>query len=416
MRSAIRNSGATFPNHRITVNLAPAEVRKEGASYDLPIAVGILAASGQIAADLGLAVFLGELSLDGSLRHTAGILPMVAVARSHGIRTVYVPAIDAAEASLVEDVEVVPVTALVSLINHLRGVQAIDLYTPDPNRFTQLGVELLELDLRDVKGQEHVKRALEIAASGGHNILMSGPPGTGKTLLARCLVGILPPLTPQEALEVITIYSVAGMLPSDMPLIRQRPFRSPDHTVSHAGLVGGGRWPRPGELSLAHRGVLFLDELPEFGAAGLDVLRQPLEDGIVTISRAQGAVTYPARVLLVDAMNPCPCIRQYPRPASREAGTSPHHPPARRHRPAGRRTAQSPSFPQSPAGPRPAAASLPRALRPNPGRDSAGDRRGRPCHRVAMGERHQCAGRRAATATGAAVRESALARTARGLD
>ncbi|MCL4543702.1 MAG: YifB family Mg chelatase-like AAA ATPase [Chloroflexi bacterium] len=307
VRSAIRNSGAVFPNYRITVNLAPAEVRKEGASYDLPIAVGILAASGQIPADPGPAVFLGELSLDGSLRHTAGMLPMVAIARSRGLRVVYVPAVDAAEAALVESIEVIPVATLTDLINHLRGAVPIDAYHPRADRFDALHAEIAGPDMREVKGQEHVKRALEIAASGGHNVLMSGPPGTGKTLLARCLVGILPPLSAQEALEVTTIYSVAGLLPAETPLLQQRPFRSPHHTVSHAGLVGGGRWPRPGELSLAHRGVLFLDELPEFGAAGLDVLRQPLEDGIVTISRAQGAVTYPARVLLVGAMNPCPC-------------------------------------------------------------------------------------------------------------
>ncbi|MGI8913838.1 MAG: YifB family Mg chelatase-like AAA ATPase [Chloroflexota bacterium] len=307
VRAAIRNSGATFPLHRITVNLAPAEVRKEGASYDLPIAVGILAASGQVPPETGPAVFLGELSLEGTLRHTAGMLPMVAVARSHGLKVVYVPAVDALEASLVEGMEVVPVRSLAALIRHLRGEQAITPYLPDPERFATLQDTVAGPDFQEVKGQEHVKRALEIAASGGHNVLMSGPPGTGKTLLARCLPGILPPLSPQEALEVTTIYSVAGLLPPELPLMQQRPFRAPHHTVSHAGLVGGGRFPRPGELSLAHRGVLFLDELPEFGAAGLDVLRQPLEDGSVTISRAQGAVTYPARVLLVGAMNPCPC-------------------------------------------------------------------------------------------------------------
>jgi magnesium chelatase family protein len=270
VRAAIRNSGATFPLHRITVNLAPAEVRKEGASYDLPIAVGILAASGQVPPETGPAVFLGALSLEGAPRHTAGILPMVAVARSHGLRVVYVPAVDAMEASLVEGMEVVPVRSLAHLIRHLRGEEAIAPYAPDPGRFATLQDGVAGPDFQEVKGQEHVKRALEIAASGGHNVIMSGPPGTGKTLLARCLPGILPPLSPQEALEVTTIYSVAGLLPPELPLMRQRPFRAPHHTVSHAGLVGGGRFPRPGELSLAHRGVLFLDELPEFGAAGLE--------------------------------------------------------------------------------------------------------------------------------------------------
>jgi len=306
VRAAIRNSGARIPlNGRITVNLAPADIRKEGPAYDLPIALGILLASGHVAADLDDTVVLGELSLDGTVRHTHGVLPMVGVAREHGLRRAIVPAEDAAEAALVEGIEVVPVRHLRELIEHLAGRRPIAPVGPTPVELD--GDPPAGIDFAEIKGQEHVKRGLELAAAGGHNVIAVGPPGAGKTLLARALPTILPPLTREEALEVTRIYSVAGLLPSGSPLIRHRPFRAPHHTVSYAGMIGGGAWPRPGEVTLAHRGVLFLDELPEFSPRVLEVLRQPLEDRVVTISRASGAVTFPARFLLVAAMNPCPC-------------------------------------------------------------------------------------------------------------
>ncbi len=306
VRAAIRNSGCDFPAKRITVNLAPADLRKEGPAYDLPIAVGILLSSEQLSSDVSQTLFLGELSLDGTLRHTHGILSMVSFAREMGLSSVFVPAIDAREASLVEGVRIVPVSSLGELVAHLRGEMIIPEYIPEEGE----GVAQASwsaVDLAHIKGQEHVKRALEVAAAGGHNLIMSGPPGSGKTLLARSLPSILPKMTTEEAVEVTKVYSVSGLLPSETPLITQRPFRSPHYTISHAGLVGGGRWPRPGEISLSHRGVLFLDELPEFGHAALEVLRQPMEDKVVTISRAQGSVTFPANFMLVAAMNPCPC-------------------------------------------------------------------------------------------------------------
>lgn len=309
VRAAIKNSGAAFPSRRITVNLAPADLRKEGPVYDLPIAIGILLASEQLhpSEPLSEYLFLGELSLDGSVRHTDGVLPMVALAREHAIKAVFVPAVDAREAALVQDVPIYAVETLRQLMDHFNETARLQPYPPDQTLLTAVGRCSYTHDIAAVRGQDHVKRALMVAASGGHNILMSGPPGSGKTLLARAVPSILPPLTIEEALDVTRIYSVGGLLPPDVPLILQRPFRAPHHTISHAGLVGGGRLPRPGEISLAHRGVLFLDELPEFGQNVLEVLRQPLEDKVVTISRAQGAVTFPANFMLIAAMNPCPC-------------------------------------------------------------------------------------------------------------
>jgi magnesium chelatase family protein len=306
VRSAIQNSGGNFPMRRIVVNLAPADLKKAGPAYDLPIAVGIILSSEQVKADISDTMFLGELSLDGTLRHTNGVLPLVALAKDEGIPNVIVPEADAKEAALIEGVNVIPIASLVQLVSYLRG----EIPAPSVSRESSVAenVPLLNYtDLEDIKGQEHVKRALEVAAAGGHNVIMCGPPGSGKTLLARALPSILPPMTNEEALEVTKIYSVSGLLPADTPMVRQRPFRSPHYTISNAGLVGGGHFPKPGEISLSHKGVLFLDELPEFGHSLLEVLRQPLEDKVVTISRAQGRVTFPSSFMLVGAMNPCPC-------------------------------------------------------------------------------------------------------------
>ncbi|MBI2832156.1 MAG: YifB family Mg chelatase-like AAA ATPase [Chloroflexi bacterium] len=307
VRAAVRNSGFTFPMRRIIANLAPANLKKAGPAYDLPIALGIILSTGQVSADVSKIVIIGELSLDGSLRHTNGVLPMVAIAREKGFTDIVVPAVDAREASLVEGAKILPFDSLAQLASYLRGDITVPEFKADDKTEESDSTATSLTDLAYIKGQEHVKRALEVAAAGAHNVVMMGPPGSGKTLLARSLPSILPPMTNEEALEVTKIYSVSGLLPSSTPLARQRPFRSPHYTISSAGLVGGGHWPRPGEVSLSHRGVLFLDELPEFGHSVLEVLRQPLEDKVITISRAQGSVTFPANFMLVGAMNPCPC-------------------------------------------------------------------------------------------------------------
>ncbi len=305
VRAAVKNSGATFPMKRLIVNLAPADLRKAGPAYDLPIAIGLLLASAQIYGAVDRALFVGELGLDGALRHTDGVLPMVSIATRHGIETVYVPYEDAAEASLVEGATVIPVRTLADLMAHLTGERPLPQYLAEAASADEEAI--YPVDFQDIKGQEHVKRALEVAAAGAHNLLMCGPPGAGKTLMARALPSTLPPMELGEALEVTKIYSVSGLLPSDTPLIRLRPFCAPHHTISQAGLVGGGSKIRPGEITRAHRGVLFLDELPEFGQQTLEVLRQPLEDRVVTISRASGSITFPANFILIGAMNPCPC-------------------------------------------------------------------------------------------------------------